>query len=289
MNNINRENNLNLKPWQKLKCKEHSNPKVFNSTILHWIADRQVFFAFLLLMNLLITSCNEKGKDILSKDDRTIVGGLYFGMPKDSVKYFLERSIYEAPFTITDCWEVKEQDVEKYYYINSFDFVEYQVRGSTGHFGLVFPKFKNGKLNECSIAIVNYSLRGNYAIAKQFASGDFLQQIPFLLGKSYGKDSISYGVECSTMVVGDNGNKTKSIGATVHNYSPKFGSVQFVQGVKANDIIWRNSTGAYLCYAGPEDSNPDNVDEWVYSFPCIHYKLDPKYEEQLGMTSEKPL
>ena len=289
MNETFKEKTLTLKSLSCLNSNEGSNSIQFKSSILNCMGNNYLFFILVLTMALIIIGCNQKGADILTKEERTIVGGLYFGMPEDSLQYSVGKGINVAPFSFQGCWGAEIQPLKKYYYVNSFDFVEYQTKGLSGHYGLVFPKFKNGRMNECYIAIVNYNIKDRYAVAMQFANGNLLYYIPALLRKSYGEDSINYNGSSSIIAIENSGYNYYENSGIVHTFSPKFGKVQFNKGLFTDEILWDDYLKSYVCYSEPVDSSLTDYKNEVDFFPCIHYKLDPKYEEQLGMTSEKPL
>jgi hypothetical protein len=292
MNVVIQEKILTQKTLGYLNDKAVSNSVKFKSTILNCMGNNYLYYALVLTIVMLFTSCNEKGVDILTMEERTIVGGLYFGMPKDSLQYFLGKGINKAPFSINTCWPGEIQPIQNYYYTNSFDFTEFQVKGSnyeSGHYGLVIPTFKNGRMSECYITIVNHNVLNGEPVAKQFANSHLLFYIPLLLQKSYGEDSISYDKFSSIMVIETSGRNYYDHQGVVHTFSPKFGKVQFNEGVRSDRMLWDDLKKTYWCYDRPVDSTLFNGLNEVNSYPCIHYKLDPKYEEQLGIKSEKPL
>ena len=239
-----------------------------------------------LLIILLITAglnlegCKSNNDKKLTLKERTIVGGLYFGMPQDSVEALVGTGLNKCYFKVNKCWQTtKEPSV--YYYINSFDYSEFKIPGKTAHIGIVLPVFFNKKLFECYVMLVNEVDHDISKTIHQYTNWNILAfSIPSLLTQSYGKDSVTYNENALTMAIEETGYNKYKIPSLIHTYKPKFGTVEFTEGYLSKDIEWRVSEKAYICWVTPMDSSV-NANSYVHEYPCIHYQLDPKFEEQL--------
>jgi hypothetical protein len=237
--------------------------------------------ALFLLISIVIFSCSNKKDNYLTKQERTIVGGLYFGMPKDSLESLVGNQLSKGYFSVNKCWaELREPTV--YYYVSSFDYSEFKIPNSTSHLGIVVPGFRNNRLASCNVFpvwAVEHDLSNSIF---QQANLGLLMSIPGLLKATYGEDSLYFDEAATTTAIEAAGYKEYSIASMVHTYKTKFGKVEFIEGLHDIYTEWRDRDKSYICWSSAIDSTtgPSSI---VKEYPLIRYELDPKYDEQLGL------
>jgi hypothetical protein len=108
-------------------------------------------------------------------------------------------------------------------------------------------------------------------------SANIIDEVKYKLNKEYGKDSLAIESNAKVAILSEVNTNFTTIPSIVWKYKAKFGAVELVHGQHTDDVHF--SDNLYWCGEG-FDENPK---EDVYWFPCLHYKLDPKYYEELGL------
>jgi hypothetical protein len=243
----------------------------------------------------LLVACNGSRKNRLSFHDREIIGGLYFGMPQDSIEIVLRQNLQMDNFTIKSCWGTILSPTRKYCYSNFCDFsfakqvpAFMQMASSEppfdqGHYGLVIPVVSNKRLSEVYVVLGNFSRKDSNPSFKPFMSANIIDEVSFKLNKEYGRDSLSHESNAQIAILSDLRTDFTYMQSIIHEYKAKFGTVELVRGQLAEDISFSENT--YWCSGGGEgpENNPNEDVNW---YPCIHYKLDPKYFEELNLNEK---
>lgn len=215
----------------------------------------------------------------LSKVDKEIMGGLYFGMTKDSAEKMLIANFKYSKICFTDCWLTPISNSSYWYLTNKFDFEKGKsTKTISGHYGILVPIYRSSRLTELYVVLGNYQIDG-IIYFRQAVSNTLIKEILNELGNKYG-EPIERDKLTSTYLVYSNSDFNKLSNPDIFiSYNTPFGKTELsIANIDAS-INWNSYVRGYFCMFEPDYEI--KLENSVSKYPCLHYVLDSKYYSQL--------
>ena len=238
-------------------------------------------------------------KEGLSKEDRTIISGIYMGMPQDSLISILENNSEKKLLYISDLADMWSTggyirgNARPEFTTDIFKFSNWPSQIEL--LGIYKSVILNNRVSE--VFLMLGSTPKNAAsgdVFNQYVSEQLLNAIEEQLIKNYGPDSsIVYGLETfSTLDLRASkfGERVSGI-SKVKRFKAKFGHVDLIFGIESNLHTWNKvpssenpGSFSYEYYTmNAPTGYPIAPHEKVWLLPCIHYVVDDKYYEELKL------